>query len=92
LGDAALAYFESSEWRLWAVLLGQVEIAWLDRGDTTNGSYEPKVPNAALCTNVRCPKYGQKRVVIKPRSAKGMRHTIYEGFFSETSSVNKDRL
>ena len=24
-----------------AVLVGQFEIAWLDRGDTTNGSYEP---------------------------------------------------
>jgi hypothetical protein len=57
-----------------------------------NVGKEPKVPNAALCTNVRCPKYGQKRVVIKPRSAKGMRHTIYEGFFSESSSGNKDRL
>jgi hypothetical protein len=40
------------EWPEWAVLVGQFEIAWLDRGDTTNGSFEPKLTNAARSSNV----------------------------------------
>jgi hypothetical protein len=36
-----------------AVLVGQFEIAWLDRGDTTNGSYEPEMTDAASWSNVR---------------------------------------
>jgi hypothetical protein len=36
-----------------AVLVGQFEIAWLDRGDTTNGSYEPEVTDATYRINGR---------------------------------------
>jgi len=40
-------------WQVWVVLVGQFEIAWLDRGDTTNGSYEPEVTDATYRINGR---------------------------------------
>jgi len=40
--------------RVWAGLVGRFEIAWLDRGDTTNGSYEPNETDAARSMDVRC--------------------------------------
>jgi len=38
---ASAAFRAKVERQEWAVLVGQFDIAWLDRGDTTNGSYEP---------------------------------------------------
>jgi hypothetical protein len=61
---------------LWAVLVGQFEIAWLDRGDTTNGSFEPFVTVAASLTNgsyaqeTEFAKFGRcARAAIRQRSS-----------------------
>jgi hypothetical protein len=45
-----------------------------------NVGFEPKVPDAALCTNVRSLGPGQKRDKIKGSFAKGLWHKIFQRF------------
>ena len=39
------------EWQLRAVHVGQIETVQQDCGDAANGSNEPKITDAALCTD-----------------------------------------
>ena len=48
--------------------------------DTANGSSEPILPDAALCTNVRSLSPGQKRGKIKGSFAKGLWLKAFQRF------------
>jgi hypothetical protein len=45
-----------------------------------NGSFEPKVPDAASCANVRLSGLGQKRDKTKRSFAKGLWHKFSQRF------------
>jgi hypothetical protein len=50
-----------------------------------NGCFEPITLDAALRTNVRFSRCGQKRDKIKPSFAKGLWHKIFQGFRASSS-------